>query len=72
MSRQIRTHYAINIVVGYRGPVQNHIILGNSYSYTESIDIFSQSEDLVLMNILYGSTSSLRIRTDVYGCFYGL
>jgi len=47
------------------------MILGNSYSCTGSIDVFSQFEDLVLRDMLYGSSSSLRVRTGFYGCFNG-
>jgi len=31
----------MTIVVGFRGPLQNHMILGISCSYAESIDVFS-------------------------------
>jgi hypothetical protein len=40
------------IVVGFRGPLQNHMILGNLCSCTESFDVFSWSKDLVLMDII--------------------
>jgi hypothetical protein len=31
----------LTIVMGFRGPLQNHMILGISCSCTESIDVFS-------------------------------
>jgi hypothetical protein len=32
---------ALIIVVGFRGPLQNHMVLGISCSCTKSIDVFS-------------------------------
>jgi len=45
-------------VVGFRCPLQNHKILGSSCSCAESFNVFSWSEDLVLINTLYRSDGS--------------
>ena len=41
-------------MVGFRGPPQDHMILGNGFSCTQSIDVFSQFGDLAPTKILYG------------------
>ena len=50
-----------NNVVGFRGPLQNHMILGNSCSCTERFDIYCQSRDLVPTDIPYVSSTQFRI-----------
>lgn len=54
--------------VGFRGPLQNHMILGNNRSCTKSIDVFSRFRDLIPVTTFRGPEQEFP--GEVYGRFY--
>jgi len=63
--------YKGTYVVGFRGPPQNHMILGDNCSYARRIDVYSQSGDLVLQASIHPSIDLSITGQDRFDrCFY--